>query len=48
LTQWLDGDTVVITLSRGGKDDLLECRHSTGECTLAQRLPEVAVLPEVN
>ena len=48
LVQWLDDDTVVIVQTRGGNDDLLECRHSTGACTLAERLPEAAVLPEAN
>jgi hypothetical protein len=48
LTQWLDDDTVVLVQNRGGKDDLLECHHSTGECTRATRLPQAAVLPEAN
>ena len=48
LVQWLDDDTVVIVQTRGGNDDLLECRHSTGACTLAEQLPEAAVLPEAN
>ena len=48
LVQWLDDDTVVIVQTRGGNDDLLECRHSTGACALAERLPDGAVLPEAN
>ena len=48
LVQWLDDDTVVIVQTRGGNDDLLECRHSTGACTLAEQLPAAAVLPEAN
>ena len=40
LVQWLDDDTVVIVQTRGGNDDLLECRHSTGACTRAEQLPE--------
>ena len=48
LVQWLDDDTVVVVQTRGGNDDLLECRHSTGACTLAEQLPEAAVLPEAN
>ena len=47
LSQWLDDDTVVIAVNRQGNDELLECRLSTGACTLAERLPEVAVLPEI-
>ena len=39
LVQWLDDDTVVVTVNRGGNDDLLEC-HSHGACTLAERLPK--------
>ncbi len=48
LVQWLNDDTVVIVQTRGDKDDLLECRHSTGACILAEQLPEAAVLPEAN
>jgi hypothetical protein len=48
LVQWLDDDTVVIVQSRGGNDDLLECRHSTGTCTLLEQLPAAAILPEAN
>lgn len=48
LVQWLDDDTVVLAYDRGGERDLLECRHSTGACTLAQSLPASAVLPEAN
>lgn len=47
LTQWLDDDTVVIAVGRGGKDDLLECRFSTGACALALRVPAKAVMPEI-
>jgi hypothetical protein len=48
LVQWLDDDTVVIVQDRGADRDLLECRHSTGACTLTETLPGAAVLPEVN
>jgi len=47
LTQWLDDDTVVVTVNRGGHDDLLECHFSTGACTVAVRVPEEAVMPEI-
>ena len=40
LTQWIDDDTVIVTVNRAGNDDLLECRFSTRACTLANRLPE--------
>lgn len=48
LVQWLDDDTVVLVVTRSGEDDLLECRISTGACTPAVRLPERAVLPEID
>jgi hypothetical protein len=48
LVQWLDDDSVVIVQTRSGNDDLLHCRHSTGECTLAEQLPVAAALPEAN
>jgi hypothetical protein len=47
LTQWLDDDTVVVTVNRAGNDDLLECHFTTGVCTLALRLPERVVVPEI-
>ncbi len=47
LTQWIDDDTVVITVNRQGNDDLLECHFSAGACTLAVQLPEEAILPEI-
>ena len=47
LTQWLDDDTVVITVTRRGNDDLLECNFSTRACALALRAPERAVMPEI-
>ena len=47
LTQWVDDDTVVVTVNRAGNDDLLECHFSTRACTLAVRLPEHVVVPEI-
>lgn len=47
LTQWLDDDTVVLVAERDGRDDLLECRFSTGACAVAERLPAEAVVPEI-
>lgn len=47
LSRWFAHDAVVIVQRRGGKD-LLVCRHSTGACTLAERLPGTAVLPETD
>lgn len=48
LVQWLDDNTVVIVQERGADVDLLECRHSTRACILAETLPGTAVLPEAN
>lgn len=47
LTQWIDDDTVIVTVNRAGNDDLLECHFSTRACTLGVRLPEHVVLPEI-
>jgi len=47
LTQWVDDDTVVVTVNRAGNDDLFECHFSTRACTVALRLPERVVLPEI-
>jgi hypothetical protein len=47
LSQWLDDDTVVITVTRHGNDDLLECHFSTGGCTVAASVPEEAVMPDI-
>jgi hypothetical protein len=47
LTQWLDDDTVVITVNRRGNDELLQCHISTRACTLAVTVPERAVMPEI-
>ena len=45
--QWLDDDTVVIVLTRGGNDDLLECHFSTRACAVALQVPEEAVMPDI-
>ncbi len=47
LTQWVDDDTVVVTVNRAGNDDLLECHFSTRACAVARRLPERVVVPEL-
>ena len=47
LTQWLDDDTVVIAVTRKGKDELLACRISTRACAVTLRVPAKAVLPEI-
>jgi hypothetical protein len=47
LSQWLDDDTVVITVTHGGSDDLLECHFSTGACAVATSVPAPAVMPDI-
>jgi len=47
LTQWLDDDTVVITVNRRGNDELLECHFSTRACAVALQVPEEAIMPEI-
>lgn len=47
LTQWVDDDTVIVTVHRAGDVDLLECHFSTRACTVANRLPEGVVVPEI-
>jgi hypothetical protein len=47
LSQWLDDDTVVVTVTRGGHDDLFECHFSTRGCTVALRVPAEAVMPGI-
>ena len=47
LSQWIDDDTVVLVATRTGRDELLECRFSTGACVLTLRIPESAVVPEL-
>jgi len=46
LVQWLDDDTVVLHATNGGQIDLIECRVSTGTCTVAVTAPESIVVPE--
>jgi hypothetical protein len=47
LVQWLDDDTVVLHSEQRDHVDLLECRISTGACTVALQVPSGVVVPEI-
>jgi hypothetical protein len=47
LVQWVDDDTVILDAEQRERIDLLECRISTGACTVAVRVSSDAVLPEI-